>query len=188
MDIKELLNYEKSLYKHDVLLSKSFFIAAIKNEPQYKIWRWQRLSRLTDFYRTRMRLEPSYFRYLYGILYLIFIRRKQLLGEKLGIEITTERIGKGLIVYHYNNVINACAVIGENCHLHGTNVIGNAGPDDPEGCPIIGNNVMLGAGAKVIGRVTIADNIKIAAGAVVVHSFTESGITIAGIPARKVSK
>lgn len=45
---------------------------------------------------------------------------------------------------------------------------------------------MLGAGAKIIGNVTIADNIKIAAGAVVVCSFFEPGITIAGVPAKKV--
>lgn len=52
--------------------------------------------------------------------------------------------------------------------------------------PVIGNNVMMGAGAKVIGNVTIADNIKIAAGAVVVNSFKEPGITIGGIPARRL--
>ena len=62
--------------------------------------------------------------------------------------------------------------------------IGNNGKDND--CPIIGNNVMIGAGAKVIGPVTIADNIKVAAGAVVVTSFTESGITIGGVPARKL--
>ena len=53
-------------------------------------------------------------------------------------------------------------------------------------CPVIGNNVMMGAGAKVIGNVTIADNIKIGAGAVVASSFTEPGITIGGVPARKL--
>ena len=47
---------------------------------------------------------------------------------------------------------------------------------------------MVGAGAKIIGNVKIADNIKIAAGAVVVNSFMEPGITIAGIPARKINK
>lgn len=45
---------------------------------------------------------------------------------------------------------------------------------------------MIGAGAKIIGAVKIADNIKVAAGAVVVKSFTEPGITIGGIPAHKL--
>ena len=44
----------------------------------------------------------------------------------------------------------------------------------------------MGAGAKVIGNVTIADGIKIGAGAVVVSSFLEKGITIGGVPARKL--
>lgn len=51
---------------------------------------------------------------------------------------------------------------------------------------MIGDNVMMGAGAKVIGHVRIADNIKIGAGAVVVSSFTEPGITIGGVPARRL--
>lgn len=118
-------------------------------------------------------------------MYLWYIRKRNRIGNKLGLEISTELIGKGLIVYHFNNVVNSNAIIGENLHLHGCNVIGNAGDSDLR-CPIIGNNVMMGAGAKVIGNVTIADNIKIGAGAVVVSSFTEPGITIGGVPARKL--
>lgn len=51
-------------------------------------------------------------------------------------------------------------------------------------CPKIGDNVMIGAGAKIIGGVTIADRIKIGAGAVVVKSFLASGTTIVGVPAK----
>lgn len=120
--------------------------------------------------------------------YVYYAHKRNRLANMLGLEIGTENIAEGLLVFHANNVVNGYSVIGKNLHLHGTNVIGNIGPDDPTGCPVIGDNVMLGAGAKVLGRVTIADNIKIAAGAVVVHSFTEPGITIAGVPARKVSK
>ena len=69
-------------------------------------------------------------------------------------------------------------------HLHGKNVIGNNGKTAE--CPIIGNNVMMGAGAKVFRSVVIADDIKIGAGAIVVSSFTEEGITIGGIPAIKI--
>ena len=69
--------------------------------------------------------------------------------------------------------------------MHGNNCIGNAGPHDLR-CPIIGDNVMVGVGAKIIGNVNIADGIKIAAGAVVVHSFDEPNITNAGVPAKKV--
>jgi serine O-acetyltransferase len=75
--------------------------------------------------------------------------------------------------------------VGENCQLHGSNCIGNDGYALDK-CPVIGNNVDIGVGAKILGNITIADNIVIGAGAVVVHSFTEPGITIGGIPARKL--
>ncbi len=59
---------------------------------------------------------------------------------------------------------------------------------NPDQTPKIGNNVFIGPGAKIFGEITIADHIAIGANAVVNKSFTESGITVAGIPARKVSE
>jgi serine O-acetyltransferase len=55
-----------------------------------------------------------------------------------------------------------------------------------ENVPIIGNNVSIAAGAKIFGKIVIADGIYIGANAVVNKSFTESGIAIAGVPARKI--
>lgn len=52
--------------------------------------------------------------------------------------------------------------------------------------PHIGNNVDIGVGAKILGGIEIADDIKIGAGAVVVSSFTTKGATLVGIPAREV--
>ena len=72
----------------------------------------------------------------------------------------------------------------KNCHIHRTVVVGNDGKTGY--APIIGNNVMIGAGAKVIEKIEIADNIKIAARAVVVNSFLEPSITIGGILVRKL--
>lgn len=118
-------------------------------------------------------------------MYLYYIRKRNILAEKLGFEVSTKNIGKGLKILHYNVVINGNAVIGENLRLLGTNVIGNGGPGHLE-CPIIGRDVTMGAGAKVLGNVVIADGITIAAGAVVVSSFTEPGITVGGIPAKKL--
>ena len=107
-------------------------------------------------------------------------------GERLGFDFHGYNIPNGLQLYHANIVINSRSKIGKNLHLHGENVIGNNGKE--QSCPTIGDNVMIGAGAKIFGNITIADNIKIGAGAIVVNSFIEEGITIAGIPARKVSK
>lgn len=181
--LREIIKYEYNWYSNYMFNSKSRkLMSLLKNEPIRRILTWQLVSRKTDYYNFKVHNYGSIFD---KILYFIYIRKRNMLGEKLGLEIDTRNIGKGLVVYHFNNVINPSAIIGENLHLHGCNVIGNAGSGDLQ-CPIIGNNVMMGAGAKVIGNVTIADNIKIAAGAVVVNSFTEPGITIGGIPARKL--
>lgn len=164
--MKNIIDFERRIYKEYMFNSRSrFAMLRIKREPARMIWTWQYYSRKTDFYKKKKGFVAK-------LLYLLFISLRNRFGEKLGLEIDTENIGPGLLVYHYNNVVNGGAVIGENCYLHGNNCIGNAGPHDLR-CPVIGNNVMLGVGAKVIGNVTVADNIKIAAGAVVVTSFTE---------------
>lgn len=183
-DLLKIIKYEKKIYEDEIYYSDDSLIAHLKNEAPYRIFKWQKLSRYTDYYHLRMYKKKGFSKFLSKIQYLYYIRKKQKLGEKLGLEIGTENIGKGLVIFHYNNVVNACSVIGENCHLHGTNVIGNNGITSD--APILGNNVMVGAGAQIIGKVIIADNIKIAAGAVVVSSFLEPGITIGGVPARKL--
>ena len=60
--------------------------------------------------------------------------------------------------------------------------------DELTNCPRIGNNVDMGVGAKVLGGIPIADDIKIGANAVVTKSFNEAGITIVGIPAHKLER
>jgi serine O-acetyltransferase len=118
-------------------------------------------------------------------LSLYYERKKHNLGNKLGFYIGPNCFDKGLTIYHHGSIIvNPIAKIGENCKLHGNNCIGNSGLT--ETCPMIGNNVDIGFGAVIIGDVQIADNIKIGANAVVNKSFLDPGITIAGVPARKV--
>ena len=145
------------------------------------IFLFLKLSRKADYYNFRRKNRGGW---VDIFLYLFFVFRKNRLGEKLGLEVGTENIKEGLLIFHFNNVINPSSLIGKNLHLHGNNCIGNDGKTN--NCPVIGDNVSLGVGAKVIGNVTIANNIKIGAGAVVVHSFLEEGITIGGVPARKI--
>lgn len=181
--LHEILEYEENMYRQYMYPSKKdFLLGRVKEENVTKIMRWQRIARITDYHDYQYHTTGSKWHLL---MYLWYIRKRNRLGNKMGLEISTELIGKGLKIYHFNNVINSGAEIGENLHLHGCNVIGNAGAGDLR-CPVIGDNVMMGAGAKVIGHVRIADNIKIGAGAVVVSSFTEPGITIGGVPARRL--
>lgn len=183
-DLNYIIEYDKEVYsKYMFPTRKRRFWACLKNEPVWLILRWQIISRIADYYTYKLLHSPSL---LDKFKYIYYVRKRNRLGTKLNLEIGTCNIGPGLLVYHFGggSVVNGGSVIGKNCHLHGNNCIGNAGPHDLR-CPIIGDNVMVGVGAKIIGNVNIADGIKIAAGAVVVHSFDEPNITIAGVPAKK---
>lgn len=116
-------------------------------------------------------------------LYYKMINRKW--GIKLGFDIPPNTCGAGLKINHFGNIIiNGNARIGENCDIHqGVNI----GTDMEGGVPTIGNSVWIGPGAKLFGAIHIADNCAIGANAVVNKDFYEEGITIAGVPAKKIS-
>ena len=107
--------------------------------------------------------------------------------QRCGIDLTPNVAGPGLNIVHGKVVINAYAKIGSNCKILSDVTIGVSGKINSTDCPIIGNNVFIGSGARIIGGVTIADNVVIGANAVVTKSITESGITVAGILAKKIS-
>lgn len=106
--------------------------------------------------------------------------------NRYGIHVPLNAFGKGLIVRHVAPIImNGDITVGENCVVHAFSCVVYSGGRN-EGVPTLGDNVVIGIGAKIVGNVTIADNITIGAGAVVTKSFLEPGITIAGVPARKI--
>ena len=77
------------------------------------------------------------------------------------------------------------AKVGKNCRIQeGVNIGATNGSNL---APQIGDNVFIGTGAKIIGDITIADDVAIGANAVVVKSITERGCTYAGVPAKKIS-
>ncbi len=106
-----------------------------------------------------------------------------------GIEIHPgAKIGKGLFIDHGTGVvIGETAEIGDNCTIYQGVTLGGTGKDIGKRHPTIGNNVMVGAGAKVLGPFKIGDNSKIAANAVVLEAVSENS-TAVGIPARVVKR
>ena len=95
-------------------------------------------------------------------------------------------IGKGLMIDHgMGVVIGETAVVGDNCTIYQGVTLGGTGKDTGKRHPTIGNNVMIGSGAKVLGPFTVGDNAKIAAGAVVLDAVPE-GATAVGVPARMI--
>lgn len=108
------------------------------------------------------------------------------LSIKLGFSIPINVIGPGLSIAHYGTiVINRNTVIGKNLRIQEGVTIGAT--NGSSAAPTIGDNVFIGSGAKIIGNLTIANNIAVGAGSVVTKSFLEEGITIAGVPATKIS-
>jgi serine O-acetyltransferase len=97
-------------------------------------------------------------------------------------------IGHGLFIDHGTGVvIGETAEIGDNCTLYQGVTLGGTGKDIGKRHPTLGNNVMVGAGAKILGPFKVGDNAKIAANAVVL-SEVPSDSTAVGIPARIVKR
>lgn len=92
------------------------------------------------------------------------------------------RIGPGFFIDHgMGVVIGETAEIGENVTLYQDVTLGGTGVERGKRHPTLGNNVVVGAGAKVLGNIQIGNNVKIGAGSVVVHSVPDNS-TVVGVP------
>ena len=109
-----------------------------------------------------------------------------------GLEISSFcKIGPGLCIPHPMGVIIGANSIGSNCIIFQGVTIGSKEIDFPvtrELRPTIGNNVVIGAGAKILGGIYIADNTIIGANAVVTNDIFEKGMKYCGIPAARLEK
>ena len=113
--------------------------------------------------------------------------RHRKLGIRLGFDIPVNVFEGGLRINHYGLiVVNEHARIGKYCDIHQGVNIGQQGECDCD-VPIIGDNVWIGPGAKIFGRIHVADECQIGANAVVNKSFEQKGVTIAGVPAKVIS-
>ncbi len=108
-------------------------------------------------------------------------------ARKTGIEIHPgAKIGRRLVIDHGTGiVIGETAEIGDDCLLYQGVTLGGTGKDVGKRHPTLGNNVMVSAGAKVLGPFKIGDNSRVAAGAVVLHEVPPNS-TVVGVPAHVV--
>ena len=106
-----------------------------------------------------------------------------------GIEIHPgAKIGKGLVIDHgMGVVIGETAEIGDNVLLYHGVTLGGTGKDKGKRHPTVGDNVIIGSGAKVLGAIFIGSNAKIGANSVVLKDVPE-GATAVGIPAKNIVK
>ncbi|MDD6174273.1 MAG: serine O-acetyltransferase [Firmicutes bacterium] len=107
--------------------------------------------------------------------------------HKTGIEIHPgATIGRGLFIDHgMGVVIGETTEIGDNCTIYQNVTLGGTGKDVGKRHPTLGNNVMVGSGAKVLGPFKVGDNARVAAGAVVLSEVPPNS-TAVGVPARIV--
>ncbi|WP_295537520.1 serine O-acetyltransferase [uncultured Thioclava sp.] len=108
-------------------------------------------------------------------------------SELFGVDIHPgARIGRGVMMDHAHSiVIGETAVVGDNVSMLHSVTLGGTGKEDEDRHPKIGNGVLIGAGAKVLGNIKVGDNSRIAAGSVVLMDVPCCK-TVAGVPAKIV--
>lgn len=143
-------------------------------------------------------LYPSFKAILgYRVSHYLFLKKhyvlarwySQKIARKTGIEIHPGAvIGKGLFIDHGTGVIiGETAIIGDNVTLYQGVTLGGTGKEQGKRHPTIGDNVMVSAGAKILGSFTVGENSKIGAGSVVLSEVPPNS-TVVGVPGRVVKR
>ncbi len=132
------------------------------------------------FGRWRYGVRPALLRKVFSLVYHVAYKLVQVVT---GIELPCEvEVGRNFVIDHFGGVVvSGYARFGNDCRIRTGVVVGLARVDDP--CaPTIGDNVDIGAGAKVLGRITIGNNVVIGANAVVVRDVPDDSVAV-GVPA-----
>lgn len=150
-------------------------------------WKYQEKLRKIE-YRLNCRRRNVVEKLIYKIKFCMFLRY----GVKLGCYIPPNVFGPGLCLRHAGTVIvNSHVRAGSNCRIHAGVNIGNSSPNGEEwqadNTPVIGNNVYIGPGAKLFGKIHIGDGVAIGANAVV-NKDVPPNVTVAGVPAKIINE
>lgn len=115
-----------------------------------------------------------------------FAHRLRKLARITGFQIPPNTCGKGLTIWHWGTIIvNPTARLGDFCTLHPMTIIGHKLPG--KGCPVIGNHVEIMGGARIIGDISVGDNVTIAPNACVTKDVPSNYI-VGGIPAKIIKE
>jgi serine O-acetyltransferase len=132
------------------------------------------------FGRWRFGVRPWPLRKLCSLLYRVLYKLSQIItGIDLPCEVV---IGRNFVIDHFGGIIiSGYARFGDDCRIRNGVVVGLRRVHEP--CaPVIGNNVDIGAGAKILGPITIGNNVVIGANAVVIDDVPDNSFAV-GIPA-----
>lgn len=159
----DLAAYEPLKNKNIIL---TFFKRYFKT-PGFKVTFYMRMCKAVSKYK------------VLKVLYLLFRLKYRMVQVKYGIQIDYRAdIEGGFSIMHYSGIVVCAEHIGKNVQIRHCTTIGIT----DKGCPTIGDNVIVGANAVIIGNITIGDNCTIGAGSVVTKSV-DSNCIVAGNPA-----
>lgn len=143
------------------------------------IWKYEWYLRKYEYYLNTNLLFGALGKFFYRCLYTFY-------SHKCECGIVPNVAGPGLSIAHVGRIIvNSNSKIGNNCRIQTGVTLGATNGSGKS--PVLGNNVFLGEGCKLIGDIYIADGVQIGANAVVVKSIMEKNTTWGGIPAKKIS-
>lgn len=173
-DLKKWIDYEEKIYGVRGIRKVIGLIFPISERDV--LYKHQRLLRKYEYF---INSKKPILRFIYQII----VQRYQ---NKYFLHIPPNTCGRGLRIMHVGPIlINQNAKIGENCVLHINTAI-VAGGSNHE-APVIGNGCVLGVGSSIVGKTNLGNAIAVGANSLVNKDFVEDDITIAGIPAKKIS-
>ena len=163
-ELLQYLNQDAKANKHTGIRARLF---------GDEIWKYIKSFRYVDYFSHQ---RSTFSRFCYRVWSMRF----HVLGIKLGFSISNcAEIGPGFAIAHYGSiVIHSSAVIGKNFRIHEGTCIGTT--NGSNSAAKIGDNVFISTGAKIIGDISIANDVAIGANAVVVKSIDEPGTTWGG--------
>jgi serine O-acetyltransferase len=160
------------LYRYGSGGLKSFLL----NDEAYILRKHAILLRKTEYYINTGK----------KVLNTIYKMRLNRFQNRYSMHIPVNCCDKGLRIMHVGPILmNSKVTVGENCCFHINTALVAGGTNDA--VPTLGDGVVLGIGAIVLGGVYVADNVAIGANAVVNKDVMETNIAVAGVPAKKIS-
>lgn len=152
---------------------------------QFYIYKYIRCLRFSEYHDVESLLYKKSYSIKtiwHTIMTIYYYNKLKKISYKTGIQIPPHTCGAGLQIWHYGYIIiNERTRIGRNLTIYPGVEIGHKLPG--EGCPIIGDNCFIGAGAKIFGSIRIGNNVTVAANAVVLEDIPDNAI-VGGVPAK----
>lgn len=182
-EVKQIIHEERLMY-----VAGQYRFMKWSLQKRYLIWKCLSCFRMAQYWKTVVTdLDAGLLKRFYAKLaYRYYFRQRNLYSEKSSVEIANHStLGRRLDIWQGSVVISGH--LGDDCIIHGNNVIGNKGNGDDK-IPVLDNGVDMRVGTVVIVNILVIDSCKIGANAIVMKDFEEAGSLIVGIPAQVKGK